>query len=130
MKILDRINSPRDLKALTSAELSELAEDCREIIIETITKTGGHLASNLGVVELTLALHRVFDSPKDRFVWDTSNHCYTHNLVTGRREQFRTIRTPGGLSGFPEPMESAHDTLAAGQAATGLSYVPGITPPL
>ena len=122
MKILDRINSPRDLKSLSLDELSELAQDCREIIIETITKSGGHLASNLGVVELTLALHRVFDSPKDRFVWDTSNQCYTHKLVTGRREQFRTIRTPGGLSGFAEPMESAHDTLAAGHAGTGLSY--------
>jgi 1-deoxy-D-xylulose-5-phosphate synthase len=122
MKILDRIDSPRDLKTLTSEEMSQLAQDCREIIIETITKSGGHLASNLGVVELTLALHRVFDSPKDRFVWDTSNQCYTHKLVTGRREQFPTIRTPGGLSGFAEPMESAHDTLAAGHAGTGLSY--------
>ena len=84
-----------------------LAQDCRDVIVETITKTGGHLASNLGVVELTLALHRAFDSPKDRLVWDTSNQCYTHKLVTGRRDQFPTIRTPGGLSGFAEPTESA-----------------------
>ena len=97
------------------------------MIIETITKTGGHLASNLGVVELTLALHRVFDSPKDRIVWDTSNQCYTHKLVTGRRDGFASIRTPGGLSGFAEPSESAHDTLAAGHAGTGLSYALGMS---
>ncbi len=127
MTILSRIDSPRDLRGLSYAELETLAGECREIIIETITKTGGHLASNLGVVELTLALHRVFDSPKDRLVWDTSNQCYTHKLVTGRRDRFRTIRTPGGLSGFAEPMESDHDTLAAGHAGTGLSYAVGMS---
>lgn len=95
------------------------------MIIDTITKRGGHLASNLGVIELTLALHRVFHSPKDRLIWDTSNQTYTHKLVTGRRDQFSTIRTPGGLSGFAEPSESAHDTLAAGHAGTGLSYALG-----
>ena len=97
------------------------------MIIQTITKTGGHLASNLGVVELTLALHRAFDSPKDHLVWDTSNQCYTHKLVTGRRDQFPSIRTPGGLSGFAEPSESVHDTLAAGHAGTGLSYGLGMS---
>jgi len=122
MKILNRIEGPRDLKKLDHAKLEVLAQECRDAIIETITKTGGHLASNLGVVELTLALHRAFDSPKDRLVWDTSNQCYTHKLVTGRRDQFPSIRTPGGLSGFAEPTESAHDTLAAGHAGTGLSY--------
>jgi 1-deoxy-D-xylulose-5-phosphate synthase len=95
--------------------------------VQTITKTGGHLASNLGVVELTLALHRAFESPKDRLVWDTSNQCYTHKLVTGRRDQFPSIRTPGGLSGFAEPSESPHDTLAAGHAGTGLSYGLGVS---
>ena len=108
-------------------QLAELSQDCRDVIIETITKTGGHLASNLGVVELTLALHRAFDTPKDRLVWDTSNQCYTHKLVTGRRDQFPSIRTPGGLSGFAEPTESPHDTLAAGHAGTGLSYGLGIS---
>jgi 1-deoxy-D-xylulose-5-phosphate synthase len=97
------------------------------VIVQTITKTGGHLASNLGVVELTLALHRAFESPKDRLVWDTSNQCYTHKLVTGRRDQFPSIRTPGGLSGFAEPSESPHDTLAAGHAGTGLSYGLGVS---
>src|SRR5262249_25394838 len=85
-RVLDRINRPQDLKSLSAAELSALAQECRETIIATITRTGGHLASNLGIVELTLALHRAFDSPKDRIVWDTSNQCYTHKLVTGRRE--------------------------------------------
>jgi 1-deoxy-D-xylulose-5-phosphate synthase len=127
MKILNRIEGPRDLKGLTPEELSLLAQECREVIIETITKTGGHLASNLGVVELTLALHRAFESPKDWLVWDTSNQCYTHKLVTGRRDRFSSIRTPGGLSGFAEPKESAHDSLAAGHAGTGLSYGLGIS---
>jgi len=127
MPLLSRIEGPEDLKSLTYEQLSEVAQDCRDIIIQTITKTGGHLASNLGVVELTIALHRAFDSPKDRLVWDTSNQCYTHKLVTGRRDQFASIRTPGGLSGFAEPTESAHDTLAAGHAGTGLSYGLGMS---
>ncbi len=125
--VLARVDSPRDLKSLSPEELARLSRECRDVIVETITRTGGHLASNLGVVELTLALHRAFDSPKDRIVWDTSNQCYTHKLVTGRREEFRTIRTPGGLSGFAEPMESPHDTLAAGHAGTGLSYAVGMS---
>ncbi len=127
MSILSRIEGPKDLKTLSYGELAELSQDCREVIVQTITKTGGHLASNLGVVELTIALHRAFDSPKDRLVWDTSNQCYTHKLVTGRRDQFSTIRTPGGLSGFAEPSESDHDTLAAGHAGTGLSYGLGVS---
>jgi 1-deoxy-D-xylulose-5-phosphate synthase len=126
MKMLNHIESPKDLKKLSHAELEQVAQDCRDIIVETITKTGGHLASNLGVVELTLSLHRAFDSPKDWLVFDTSNQCYTHKLVTGRRDRFSTIRTPGGLSGFSEPTESAHDSLAAGHAGTGLSYGLGI----
>ncbi|HSP93710.1 MAG TPA: 1-deoxy-D-xylulose-5-phosphate synthase [Thermoanaerobaculia bacterium] len=127
MSRLDRIEGPQDLKALSIAELAEVAQDCRNMIVETITRTGGHLASNLGVVELTLALHRAFDSPRDRIVWDTSNQCYTHKLVTGRRDRFPTIRTPGGLSGFAEPAESPHDMLAAGHAGTGLSYALGMS---
>src|SRR5712692_12085155 len=127
MSILSRIEGPQDLKGLSYEELAELSQECREVIIRTITKTGGHLASNLGVVELTLALHRAFDSPKDRLVWDTSNQCYTHKLVTGRRDEFPSIRTPGGLSGFAEPAESPHDTLAAGHAGTGLSYALGLS---
>jgi 1-deoxy-D-xylulose-5-phosphate synthase len=127
MTVLSRVDGPKDLKGLSHEELVELAQDCRNVIIETITQRGGHLASNLGVVELTLALHRSFDSPKDRIVWDTSNQTYTHKLVTGRRDRFASIRTPGGLSGFAEPAESPHDTLAAGHAATGLSYGLGMS---
>ena len=127
MPLLSRIEGPEDLKSLSYEQLAEVAQDCRDVIIQTITKTGGHLASNLGVVELTMALHRAFESPKDRLVWDTSNQCYTHKLVTGRRDQFPSIRTPGGLSGFAEPTESAHDTLAAGHAGTGLSYGLGMS---
>ncbi|MEP6767965.1 MAG: 1-deoxy-D-xylulose-5-phosphate synthase [Acidobacteriota bacterium] len=126
-RLLDGIDSPQDLKQLGVRDVPELASECRDVIIETITRTGGHLASNLGVVELTLAIHRVFDSPKDRIVWDTSNQCYTHKLVTGRRKEFASIRTPGGLSGFTEPAESAHDVLAAGHAGTGLSYALGMS---
>jgi 1-deoxy-D-xylulose-5-phosphate synthase len=127
LSVLDRIDSPRDLDALTYEELAGLASDCRMTIIDTITTRGGHLASNLGAVELTLALHRVFNSPHDRIVWDTSNQTYTHKLITGRRDQFASIRTPGGLSGFAEPTESDHDTLAAGHAGTGLSYALGMS---
>jgi len=126
-RVLDRVDSPADVKRLSPEELPVLAAECREMIVETITRTGGHLASNLGIVELTLAIHRVFDSPKDRIVWDTSNQCYTHKLVTGRRDGFASIRTPGGLSGFAEPSESSHDTLAAGHAGTGLSYALGMS---
>jgi 1-deoxy-D-xylulose-5-phosphate synthase len=127
MSVLEKIQGPHDLKPLSHEELQQVAQDCRDLIVETITKRGGHLASNLGVVELTLALHRIFDSPRDRLVWDTSNQCYTHKLVTGRRDRFPTVRTPGGLSGFAEPTESPHDTLAAGHAGTGLSYALGMS---
>ncbi|HUJ16311.1 MAG TPA: 1-deoxy-D-xylulose-5-phosphate synthase [Thermoanaerobaculia bacterium] len=127
MSILERIDSPRDLDNLNYDEMAEVASDCRDVIIDTITRRGGHLASNLGAVELTLAIHRIFQSPKDRLIWDTSNQTYTHKLITGRRDQFASIRTPGGLSGFAEPSESEHDTLAAGHAGTGLSYALGVS---
>ena len=126
MTLLETIGGPDDLRGLDHEALARLASECRQVIVETITRSGGHLASNLGVVELTLALHRAFRSPKDRFVWDTSNQCYTHKLVTGRAAGFATIRMPGGLSGFAEPMESDHDTFAAGHAGTGLSYGLGL----
>ena len=125
-RLLDQIDNPGDLKSLTHEELAQVAQEARDTIISVITERGGHLASNLGVVELTLALHRVFDSPTDRIVWDTTNQMYTHKLVTGRRDEFKDIRLEGGLSGFGEPSESAHDTLAAGHAGTGLSIALGI----
>ena len=125
-QLLDKIDSPSDLKGLTRKELNQLASEIRDTIISVITERGGHLASNLGVVELTLALHRVFDSPKDRLVWDTTNQMYSHKLVTGRRDEFQDIRLAGGISGFGEPSESPHDTLCAGHAGTGLSIALGI----
>ncbi len=125
-RLLDTIDAPQDLKPLTRQQVEQVAQDVRDTIISVITERGGHLASNLGVVELTLAIHRIFDSPKDRIVWDTTNQCYTHKLVTGRRDDFQNIRLAGGLSGFGEPMESPHDTLAAGHAGTGLSIALGI----
>ena len=125
-RLLDHIDDPKDLKNLTHRELAQVAQEARDTIISVITQRGGHLASNLGVVELTLALHRVFDSPIDSIVWDTTNQTYTHKLVTGRRDEFQNIRLEGGLSGFGEPMESPHDTLCAGHAGTGLSIAMGI----
>ena len=125
-RILDRVDQPADLKSLSRDEVAQVAREARETIISVISERGGHLASNLGVVELTLALHRVFDSPKDSLVWDTTNQMYTHKLVTGRRDDFQSIRLEGGLSGFGEPSESPHDTLAAGHAGTGLSIALGI----
>ena len=125
-RLLDQIDAPSALKDLTLDELDQVAQEARDIIISVITERGGHLASNLGVVELTLALHRIFDSPTDSLVWDTTNQTYTHKLVTGRRDEFKNIRLEGGLSGFGEPSESAHDTLAAGHAGTGLSIALGI----
>ena len=125
-RLLDRIDGPQDLKLLSLVEVEQLAQEARDTIISVITQRGGHLASNLGVVELTLAIHRVFESPKDRIVWDTTNQLYTHKLVTGRRDEFRDIRLAGGLSGFGEPAESPHDALVAGHAGTGLSVAHGI----
>ncbi len=125
-RLLDTIDAPSDLKPLTRIQLTQVAQEARDTIISVITERGGHLASNLGVVEMTLALHRVFDSPTDRIVWDTTNQLYTHKLVTGRRDEFKDIRLEGGLSGFGEPKESPHDTLCAGHAGTGLSIALGV----
>lgn len=125
-RLLDRIDTPSDLNQLTLKELTQVAQEARDTIISVITERGGHLASNLGVVELTLALHRIFDSPKDSIVWDTTNQLYTHKLVTGRRDEFQDIRLQGGISGFGEPSESPHDTLCAGHAGTGLSIALGV----
>ncbi len=125
-RMLDNINSPDDLRVLSRAEVEQVAQEARDTIISVITERGGHLASNLGVVEMTLAIHRVFESPKDRIVWDTTNQLYTHKLVTGRRDEFKDIRLEGGLSGFGEPTESPHDVLVAGHAGTGLSVAHGI----
>ena len=97
-KILDRVNSPLDLKTLTLKEMNRLAEEIRQLLIEVVSKNGGHLAPNLGVVELTIALHRVFDSPRDKFIFDVGHQAYIHKIITGRKEAFPTLRTYKGLS--------------------------------
>jgi 1-deoxy-D-xylulose-5-phosphate synthase len=125
-RILDRIDSPADLKELSTAELEELAAEIRQEIITTVTNTGGHLASNLGVVELTIALHRIFDSPKDKIVWDVGHQSYVHKLLTGRRREFATLRQYGGLSGYTCRDESEHDPFGAGHASTSISAALGM----
>ena len=120
-RILDRIESPQDLKGLTEAELTALCAELREEVIDTVTKTGGHLGASLGAVELTVAIHRVFDSPKDRVVWDVGHQAYGHKLLTGRRDRFSTIRQFGGLSGFPVRQESEHDAFGVAHAGTSIS---------
>lgn len=124
-RYLDKINSPTDLKHLTRSELSALAGEIRELLVDTVTLRGGHLASNLGAVELTLAIHRVFDSPRDRIIFDVGHQSYVHKLVTGRRDRFSSLRTPGGLSGFTLMRESEHDPFGAGHASTSLSAAVG-----
>jgi 1-deoxy-D-xylulose-5-phosphate synthase len=120
-QLLDTINSPSDLKKLREEELSVLAAEIREFLIETVAKTGGHLASNLGCVELTLALHYCFNSPFDKIIWDVGHQAYTHKILTGRREAFPTQRQYHGLSGFPKRSESPYDAFGAGHASTSIS---------
>lgn len=126
MSLLKAIQSPSDLKQLAPEQFPELCQEIREQIISTVSKVGGHLASNLGVVELTVALHYLLDTPTDLIVWDTSNQAYTHKLLTGRREWFHTLRQFGGLSGFCKREESVYDTFNAGHAGTGVSAALGM----
>lgn len=125
-KILEKINSPEDLKNIPEENLPQLCKELREKIITVISKNGGHLASNLGVVELTVALHRIFNSPQDKIVWDVGHQTYAHKLLTGRKNKFNTIRQKDGLSGFPKPNESAHDAFIAGHSGTSISVASGI----
>ena len=124
--ILDTICSPQDVKELPFEQLDVLCTQIRERLIQTTAKTGGHLASNLGTVELTVALHRVFDCPDDQIVWDVGHQCYTHKLLTGRREQFSPLRQEGGLSGFPKRKESEYDAFIAGHSSTSISVASGL----
>ncbi len=119
--ILSSIRSPADVKLLSPEQLPKLAGEVRQTLIETVSKNGGHLASNLGAVELTIALHRVFDSPRDRIVFDVGHQCYTHKLLTGRYDRFSTLRRQGGLSGFCRPNESEHDVFFSGHSGTSVS---------
>jgi 1-deoxy-D-xylulose-5-phosphate synthase len=125
VKILETINSPCDLKKLKKEELPNLAQEIREEIINIISKNGGHLSSNLGVVDLTLAIHYIFNSPEDKIIWDVGHQAYAHKIITGRREKFKTIRTHNGLSGFPKIEESCHDAFGTGHASTSISAALG-----
>ncbi len=125
-RLLDTVNSPADLRDLSVAEMEQLARELRETIITTVARTGGHLAPSLGVVELTLALHYVFDTPRDRLVWDVGHQAYAHKLLTGRKERFATLRQHRGLSGFPKRAESEYDPVEAGHSSTSISYSLGM----
>jgi len=125
-RLLDGIDSPQDLKGLTQPELAQLASEIREEIVAVVSANGGHLASNLGVVELTLALHRIFDSPHDKLIWDVGHQSYVHKLLTGRRSRFSSLRQYGGLSGYTRCSESDHDPFGAGHASTSVSAALGM----
>ncbi|OPY57545.1 MAG: 1-deoxy-D-xylulose-5-phosphate synthase [Pelotomaculum sp. PtaU1.Bin035] len=125
-KILTQVHSPRDIRSLNLTQLRELAEEIRLEIVETVARNGGHLAPNLGVVELTLALHRVFNSPVDKIIWDVGHQSYVHKLLTGRQEKFGMLRQFGGISGFPRPSESVHDAFGTGHSSTSISAALGL----
>jgi 1-deoxy-D-xylulose-5-phosphate synthase len=124
--ILPTFGGPADLRGLSEAQLVELATEIRQTIISTVATTGGHLGSSLGVVELTIALHRILESPRDKIVWDTGHQAYPHKLLTGRYERFGTLRQLGGVGGFPRRSESEHDVFDGGHAGTGLSIAQGL----
>lgn len=126
MSYLENINNPKDIKKLNIEELEALCGEIREEMIETVSKTGGHLASNLGAVELTVAIHKVFNSPQDQIVFDVGHQCYTHKLLTGRRKEFHTLRTEGGISGFTRPNESKHDIFSSGHSSVSISQAIGL----
>lgn len=125
-RLLDSINSPADLKKLPLDQLPHLAQECREVIMNTVGANGGHLAPNLGTVEIALAMNLVFNFPQDRLLWDVGHQCYTHKLVTGRYKDFANLRKKGGISGFPEPLESPYDFFAVGHAGTAISTAVGM----
>ena len=126
MSLLDSVHGPADLKALTPEQVLLLAAEIRDTMVDTVSRTGGHLGPSLGVVEVTLALHRVFDSPRDKVLWDTGHQSYVHKMVTGRATQFHTLRKKGGLSGYPSRAESEHDLVENSHASTALSYADGL----
>ena len=125
-KILEHINGPEDVKKLNNKEKEVLAEEIREVLIQTVSENGGHLASNLGVVELTIALHSVYDAPKDKILWDVGHQTYVHKMLTGRREQIETIRQLNGLAGFPKTSESEYDCFNTGHSSTSISAALGM----
>src|ERR1700704_1688845 len=126
MTVLERINDPRDIRALNRDELLQLCREIREYTVDMVQRTGGHISSSLGTVELTVALHRVFESPRDKLVWDTGHQAYVHKMLTGRRARFDTLRQLGGISGFLVRTESEHDQFGAGHAGTSISAAQGM----
>src|SRR6478752_7242823 len=125
-RLLESINDPADLRGLTAEQLTQLSAEIRTFLIEQVSQTGGHLGPNLGVVELTLAAHRAFDSPREPIVFDTGHQSYVHKIVTGRRDRFPTLRQRHGLSGYPSQAESEHDWVENSHASTALSYAYGL----
>src|SRR5690554_1886568 len=119
--LLESIDSPLQLRKLERKQLQELAEEMRAFLIESVSQTGGHLSSNLGVVELTIALHYVYDTPDDRLVWDVGHQTYPHKILTGRREAMHSLRKPNGIAGFPRRCESEYDTFGTGHSSTSIS---------
>ncbi len=126
MSYLENVNSPKDIKKLNIDELEALCGEIRELMIDTVSKNGGHLASNLGTVELTVALHKVFNSPTDQIIFDVGHQCYTHKILTGRKDSFNTLRREGGISGFTRPCESEHDIFSSGHSSTSISSAIGL----
>jgi 1-deoxy-D-xylulose-5-phosphate synthase len=126
MPLLDTLDTPADLRALAPADLPKLAAELRQFLVESVARTGGHLASNLGTVELTLALHYVFDTPADRIVWDVGHQTYVHKILTGRRAAMAGLRQPGGIAGFPRRAESEYDAFGVGHSSTSISAALGM----
>lgn len=124
--ILDKVNNPEDLRKLNLKEKEQLASKIREKVINTVSITGGHLASNLGVTELTIALHSVFNTPKDKIVWDVGHQTYVHKILTGRKDKLDTLRQLGGISGFPKIKESEYDSFDTGHSSTSISVALGM----
>src|SRR5512139_1370020 len=124
--LLETINSPADLRRLERKQLPQLATELRAFLIDSVSQTGGHLSSNLGTVELTIALHAVFNTPEDRLVWDVGHQCYAHKVLTGRREGMNRLRMHGGVSGFPKRSESPYDTFGVGHSSTSISAALGM----
>ncbi|MEQ8257141.1 MAG: 1-deoxy-D-xylulose-5-phosphate synthase N-terminal domain-containing protein, partial [Roseovarius confluentis] len=123
--LLDTVSSPAELKRFSDAELRQLADELRTETISAVSETGGHLGAGLGVIELTVALHHVFDAPRDKIIWDVSHQCYPHKILTGRRDRIRTIRQEGGLSGFTKRSESPYDPFGAAHSSTSISAALG-----
>ena len=119
--LLDQVNTPEDLRKLTESQLPQLAEELRAETVDAVSVTGGHLGAGLGVVELTVALHYLFDTPRDKLIWDVGHQCYPHKILTGRRDRIRTLRQAGGLSGFTKRAESEYDPFGAAHSSTSIS---------